>query len=199
MIRPIFSYVHALTRPASLASAVMATLALLVWLVGCSGPREEPTFVGGAVCADCHQREKSLWKHSHRDLAMTVATDATVLGDFSGTTFTRFGVTSRFLRKDGKFFVNTEGPGGKFDDFEIKYTFGWDPLQRRPDEAEKQLIEANRIDPDSADILAALALYYARRQDGQRAAAFAGDLVRRHLEYPEARDLFNRIQSRRAH
>ena len=53
-----------------------------------------------------------------------------VLGDFSGATFDYHGVTSRFFRKDGKFFVETDGPDGKLATFEIKYTFGVDPLQQ---------------------------------------------------------------------
>jgi predicted CXXCH cytochrome family protein len=104
-------------------------LAMLLCLAGCLRGREA-TFVGRRACIACHQSEYSVWKGSHHDLAMTVATEATVLGDFSGATFTRFGISSRFFRRDGKFFVNTEGPDGKFADFEIKYTFGWDPLQQ---------------------------------------------------------------------
>ncbi len=44
--------------------------------------------------------------------------------------FEHHGVTSRFYRKDGKYFVETEGPGGAMDDFEIAYTFGVEPLQQ---------------------------------------------------------------------
>ena len=38
--------------------------------------------------------------------------------------------TSTFSRRDGKFFVNTDGPDGKLADYEIKYTFGVRPLQQ---------------------------------------------------------------------
>ncbi len=61
---------------------------------------------------------------------MDHATDKSVLGDFSGVTFEYYGVTSRFFRKDGKFLVETDGPDGKLATFEIKYTFGLDPLQQ---------------------------------------------------------------------
>ena len=37
---------------------------------------------------------------------------------------------SRFFRKDGKFLVETDGPDGKLAVFEVKYTFGLDPLQQ---------------------------------------------------------------------
>ena len=45
-------------------------------------------------------------------------------------TFTYGDVTSRFFRRDGKFFVNTDGPDGKLADFEIRYVFGVTPLQQ---------------------------------------------------------------------
>lgn len=40
---------------------------------------------------------------------MEVADETNVLGDFGGTTFTHFGVTSTFTRKGGKFFARTDG------------------------------------------------------------------------------------------
>ena len=61
---------------------------------------------------------------------MQEATDKTVLGNFDGATFTYGDVTSRFFKRDGKFFVNTDGPDGKLADFEIRYTFGVTPLQQ---------------------------------------------------------------------
>jgi len=89
-----------------------------------------PTFVGGKVCAGCHQKEYKLWQGSHHDLAMQVANDNTVLGDFSDANFTYFGVTSTFYKRDGKFKVRTDGPEGKLKDYEIKYAFGVYPLQQ---------------------------------------------------------------------
>ena len=53
-----------------------------------------------------------------------------MLGDFSDASFDYYGVRSRFFRKDGKFLVETDGPDGKLATFEVKYTFGLDPLQQ---------------------------------------------------------------------
>jgi hypothetical protein len=39
-------------------------------------------------------------------------------------------VTSTFTRRDGRFYVRTDGPDGKLGDFEVKYTFGIEPLQQ---------------------------------------------------------------------
>ncbi len=88
------------------------------------------SFVGRRACVKCHIREDRLFEKSHHDLAMAIASEKTMLGDFDNATFTRRGVTSRFFRKEGKFFVHTEGVGGVMADFEITHTFGWTPLQQ---------------------------------------------------------------------
>jgi len=88
------------------------------------------TFVGSVECQDCHKPEYDKWQGSHHDLAMDVANENSVLGDFENTEFTLHGITSRFYRKDGKYFVHTNGPGGEMGDFEITHTFGWYPLQQ---------------------------------------------------------------------
>ncbi len=88
------------------------------------------TYVGRQTCTTCHKREHELWSASHHDLAMQVANQDTVLGDFHNTTFTHFGVTSTFFRRDGKFFIRTDGPDGQLHEYEIKYTFGITPLQQ---------------------------------------------------------------------
>jgi predicted CXXCH cytochrome family protein len=88
------------------------------------------TYVGSQVCAECHESQAMLWSGSHHQLAMDHATDKSVLGDFANATFEHYGVKSRFYRRDGKFFVETDGPDGKLAEFEIKYTFGLTPLQQ---------------------------------------------------------------------
>jgi tetratricopeptide (TPR) repeat protein len=88
------------------------------------------TFVGSATCAGCHQAEAKLWDASQHKAAMQHASDKTVLGNFNDASFDYYGVHSRFFRKDGKFLVETDGPDGKLAVFEVKYTFGLDPLQQ---------------------------------------------------------------------
>ena len=46
------------------------------------------SYVGASVCAGCHTTEHELWSGSHHDLAMQVASDETVLGDFKNASFT---------------------------------------------------------------------------------------------------------------
>ena len=90
----------------------------------------EPRHVGGAVCAECHPKEKVAWQGSDHDLAMQVADQKSVLGDFAGAKFRYAGTTSTFSRRDGRYFVNTDGPDGKLHDYEVKYAFGVHPLQQ---------------------------------------------------------------------
>jgi cytochrome c553 len=61
---------------------------------------------------------------------MAAATADTVRGDFDNVEFRHQGVTSRFFKQGDKFFVRTDGLGGKPGDFEIAYTFGVEPLQQ---------------------------------------------------------------------
>ena len=53
-----------------------------------------------------------------------------MLGNFEQAKFRYAGVESTFFQRDGKFFVRTDGADGKLADFEIKYTFGVEPLQQ---------------------------------------------------------------------
>ena len=94
--------------------------------------RLEPsaTFVGNRKCMDCHKKEYDSWQDSHHDHAMDVANKKTVLGDFNNALFESHGTTSRFYRKEGKFFAYTRGPDGQMGDFEITHTLGWYPLQQ---------------------------------------------------------------------
>ncbi len=110
-------------------------------LAGCKSKIEEPApapveapkkaeFVERQTCIECHEDQYKQWIGSHHDLAMDAATEKTVIGDFNDSTFTHQGVTSTFYKKDGKFFVRTDGPDSELHDYEIAYVFGVDPLQQ---------------------------------------------------------------------
>ncbi|MCG8448128.1 MAG: tetratricopeptide repeat protein, partial [Pirellulales bacterium] len=124
------------TRPGRTSLLVLGGLLLLMALWATADwysalPLDiQATYVGRDRCATCHQNQVRQWIGSDHDRAMELPTEETVLGDFDNAAFTRFGVTTRFFRKEGKYFVNTEGPDGEFQDFEIKYTFGIRPLQQ---------------------------------------------------------------------
>jgi Tfp pilus assembly protein PilF len=87
-------------------------------------------FVGREQCVDCHEEAYELWLGSDHDNAMDIASEETVLGDFNDAELEHDGITSRFYRKDDGYFVFTEGPGGEMAEFEVRYTFGVEPLQQ---------------------------------------------------------------------
>jgi predicted CXXCH cytochrome family protein len=89
-----------------------------------------PRFVGRQTCANCHPKEAAAYRDSHHDLAMDVANQNTVLGDFSGVNFSHHGIDSRLFREGERYFIRTEGPDGVLSDFEVKYVFGVTPLQQ---------------------------------------------------------------------
>ena len=117
-------------------AAIVAAVGMGFYLLTVSGSgwdahdASAATFVGSETCAGCHQAEAELWHTSQHKHAMDHATDKSMLGDFNDASFDYYGVKSRFFRKDGKFLVETDGPDGKLATFEVKYTFGIDPLQQ---------------------------------------------------------------------
>ena len=121
----------------ALAAAIVILLSPALYLLkagtveprAASGPA---IFTGSESCRPCHQQVYDKWRGSHHDLAMDVASETSVLGDFNDVPFSdpHNGVVSRFYRKDGRFYVETEGPDGRLGEFEITHTFGVYPLQQ---------------------------------------------------------------------
>ena len=125
---------------ALVATALIAIAADLWWMLRPDQPTEATvtpapvvttaSYVGNEACAGCHANAYAAWKDSQHARAMQHATDETVLGDFDDAKFRYAGVTTRFFRRDGGFFVRTDGADGKLADFRIEYTFGVEPLQQ---------------------------------------------------------------------
>ena len=89
-----------------------------------------PAFVGSETCAGCHQAQAELWRASQHNHAMAHATAKSVLGDFNDASFDYHGIRSRFFRDGEKFLVETDGADGQLQTFQVKYTFGVEPLQQ---------------------------------------------------------------------
>ena len=100
---------------------------LLPGLVSYATPHN---YVGVEACVACHENETASWKGSHHALAMQVANESAVLGNFENKSLDHYGITTRFFRKGEQYMVNTDGPDGKLRDYPIKYTFGVYPLQQ---------------------------------------------------------------------
>ena len=87
-------------------------------------------YVGDNNCKSCHEKEFMEWKGSHHDLAMQVATDSTVLGDFNNVKVKIDGVHYFFTKKADKFLVEIIELDGSTSNYKIDYAFGLTPLQQ---------------------------------------------------------------------
>ncbi|MEK1852062.1 MAG: tetratricopeptide repeat protein [Phyllobacterium sp.] len=87
-------------------------------------------FVDETKCASCHADQAAAFAKSHHAKAMALADDETVRADFNNTRFEHDGIVSTFFRRDGRFFVRTEGSDGRSSEFEVRYTFAYEPLQQ---------------------------------------------------------------------
>lgn len=114
-------------------------LLLLIVIYGCNTNEkyssvdtttEAVKFVGSISCKECHEKECNSWEGSHHDQAMKIADSTTILADFNNATFVHKNVKSTFFKKEGDFYVNTEGADGNYYDYKIIYTFGFTPLQQ---------------------------------------------------------------------
>ncbi|WP_439184206.1 multiheme c-type cytochrome [Carboxylicivirga taeanensis] len=92
--------------------------------------QEAPHFVGRETCIECHLPEYNDWLGSHHDRAMDEANDSTVLANFNNVRIKGNGMVHKAFMQNGKFMVNTDGADGTMQDFEIKYVFGFTPLQQ---------------------------------------------------------------------
>src|SRR5262245_34165370 len=133
-------------RPAVIAGRVVTAVAMFLVAVsifrfarGAGIPDAAPTpiatrsesrYVGSRACLSCHADQAERWRTSQHHDAMSEAADNTVLGKFDDSTLTYAGTTSTFFKRDGRFFVRTDGRDGQLTDFQIKYTFGVYPLQQ---------------------------------------------------------------------
>ncbi|MBY3243517.1 tetratricopeptide repeat protein [Rhizobium laguerreae] len=132
---------------ASVRSAAVRGVPLLLFLVlsfakhslasdALSRPAADPRisihegFVDEKKCASCHADQAAAFSKSHHAKAMALADDETVRGDFDNSRFEHDGVVTTFTRRDGRFFVNTEDADGGEGEFEVKYTFAYEPLQQ---------------------------------------------------------------------
>ncbi|MEZ6095712.1 MAG: multiheme c-type cytochrome [Pirellulaceae bacterium] len=107
------------------------------------------TFVGREECKECHIEQFQLFERSHHDLAMDVANEDTVLANFDGTVISHHGTESRVFRDGERFMVSTEGPDGAIHDYEVKYVFGYTPLQQYMVEIESPATDVGpQTDPD---------------------------------------------------
>src|SRR5688572_854837 len=69
-------------------------------------------FVDEKRCVSCHAGEAEAFAKSNHAKAMAVADDSTVRANFDGAFFEHDGILTTFFKREGQFFVRTEGPDG---------------------------------------------------------------------------------------
>ncbi len=106
-------------------------------------------YVGDGQCKSCHANEYKDWLQSDHFKSIQKPNDSSVLGNFNHASFNADGISSSFFKKDGKFFMNTQGDDGKNHDYEVKYTFGFYPLQQYLIEFPDGKLQATRQSWDS--------------------------------------------------
>lgn len=118
--------------PVRASHALLALALVSIAWVACSeggAPRAPATiaYVDDAECARCHAKEVELWRGSHHDRAMEVASPTTLLGSFDGApTETKSGPVA-FGRRGEEFVVDAPGGGGPR---RVTHAFGVEPLQQ---------------------------------------------------------------------
>ncbi|MCD6543297.1 MAG: tetratricopeptide repeat protein, partial [Flavobacteriaceae bacterium] len=108
-------------------------------------------YVGDQNCVSCHEKENGLWKGSHHDLAMEIANDSTVLGDFNDVKTEIDGVKYHFYKKENDFLVKVNEIDSTENIYQITYTFGVTPLQQYLIDFERGKKQVLRVTWDSKD------------------------------------------------
>ncbi|MBI9059241.1 MAG: tetratricopeptide repeat protein [Labilibaculum sp.] len=116
---------------AALVTVLTIPLYLLVNIYNSSSETiAEAEYVGKETCIECHLNEYNDWVGSDHDKAMDHANDSTVLGDFNNQSLEYNGMTHKLYKRDNRFYAFTDGETGKLEEYEIKYVFGYYPLQQ---------------------------------------------------------------------
>ncbi|MFL0353408.1 multiheme c-type cytochrome [Xanthomarina sp. GH4-25] len=108
-------------------------------------------YVGDEQCIACHKDAVESWKGSDHDLAMQVANEKTVLGDFNDVNITLDGVTYFFTKNDSDFIVHITEIDGSKNTYKITYTFGVTPLQQYLIDFDNGKKQALRVTWDAID------------------------------------------------
>ena len=87
-------------------------------------------YVGANTCIECHKDAYDKWIGSHHELAMQIANDTTVLGDFENVKVNIDGVKYFFYKEGSTFFVRIKEIDDSEKEYKITYTFGVIPLQQ---------------------------------------------------------------------
>jgi tetratricopeptide (TPR) repeat protein len=147
-----------LTKKNITSASIILLISIGVTLIQYCKPKEKTSndlnantnsYVGDQQCKSCHANEYTNWQKSDHFKAIQKADDSSVLGNFKNASFTADGVSTHFFKKEGKFYINTEGDDGKNRDFEVRYAFGYYPLQQYLIEFPDGKLQTTRLSWDS--------------------------------------------------
>ena len=130
-------------------------------------------YMGAEQCKACHPQEYRHWQSSHHAMSMKVADENSVLADFNDLRLTLSGLDIRFYKKGKQYWVNMRGPDGKHRDYQIKYTFGYQPLQQYMVEFADGRLQLIPLAWDSRD----------KKQGGQRWFNLYPQMTEKHQEF----------------
>ncbi|MBE7215922.1 deca-heme c-type cytochrome [Shewanella benthica] len=108
----------------------LSSVLALVGVLTCAYSVQAADFVGTETCIDCHQTEYQDWQGSDHDMSMRHADVDSVRGNFNDFTLMHDDLANRFFTKGEQYWVKIAGNDGKLNDYQIKYTLGYDPLQQ---------------------------------------------------------------------
>ena len=82
-------------------------------------------YIGPEACGECHEKNYSDWSQHPHSRMNQLATDETVVGDFSGTSFSYGNGRVVFLKRDGAFLMEFYQGEKRIRTFRITRTIGW--------------------------------------------------------------------------
>ncbi len=106
------------------------------------GGERSPRHVTSQACKTCHEQQFRDWSDSHHAWAWRRPHPVNVLGKFDDASIHHNSVTTRFSKRDERYYIETDGPDGKLREFEVKYTVGVEPLQQYLLETEPGRLQA---------------------------------------------------------
>lgn len=106
---------------------------------------ESNEYVGSAQCKSCHQTQFKKWQTSDHFMAMAIATEKTVFGNFDNIKFSFNNIESYFHKNMSGYYIDTLNEDGIIETFIISYTIGHWPLQQYLIKTKKGRVQALNI------------------------------------------------------
>ena len=130
-------------------------------------------FVGTKQCTGCHEKQFKAWQGSHHEKSMQHANTESILGNFNQVDFQSNKFFTKGTDASPEFWVNIKGEDGKFHDYQIKFTFGYTPLQQYMVEFDDGRVQLIPFAWDSRD----------KKDGGQRWFNLYPDKTEKHQEF----------------